>query len=98
MSERGARVILGLIVAAMLIAALSVDVEELLQHRFWSDGATYYAMALSVAFDFDLRYEARDVLRVRREFGSGPEGIFLKRASGGLAMTREFPWFRKVGP
>jgi len=34
---------------------------------------------------------------VRREFGSGPEGIFLKRASGGLAMTREFPYFRRIG-
>lgn len=97
MTDKGARLILGLIVAGMLIAALSVDLPELVEHRFWSDGATYYAMALSLAEDFDLRYEARDVLRVRREFGSGPEGIFLKRSSGGLAFTREFPWLRRIG-
>lgn len=98
MSERGARLILGLIVAGLLAAAAASDVEKLLRHRFWSDAATYYAMAFSLAEDFDLRYEARDVLRVRREFGSGPEGIFLKRASGGLALTREFPYFRRIGP
>jgi len=97
-SERGARLILGLIVAGLLVGALSVDLEELVQHRFWSDGATYYAMALSIAEDYDIRYEARDVLRVRREFGSGPEGIFLKRTSGGLAFTREFPYFRRIPP
>ena len=51
---------------------------------FWGDGATYYAMAWSLAEDGDLRYEARDVFRVRREFPSGPQGLFLKRASGGL--------------
>ena len=36
-------------------------------------------MAWSLAEDGDLRYEARDVLRVRREFPGGPQGIFLKR-------------------
>lgn len=97
MSERGARLILGLIVAGMTTAALSGDLEDLVEHRFWSDGATYYSMALSLAEDFDLRYEAGDVLRVRREFGSGPEGIFLKRSSGGLAFTADFPWLRRIG-
>ena len=51
---------------------------------FWGDGATYYSMARSLAEDGDLRYEARDVFRARREFPSGPQGLFLKRASGGL--------------
>ncbi len=97
MSEKGARATLGLAVAAMLLAAASVDLPALVEHRFWSDGATYYAMALSLAEDVDLRYEARDVLRVRREFGSGPEGIFLKRSSGGLAFRPGFPWLRRIG-
>ena len=47
-------------------------------------GASGAAMAWSLAEDGDLRYEARDVFRVRREFPSGPQGLFLKRASGGL--------------
>ena len=34
--------------------------------HFWGDSATYYSMASSVAEDLDLRYEARDILRVER--------------------------------
>ena len=62
--------------------------------QFWGDGATYHAMAWSLAEDGDLEYEARDVFRVRREFPSGPQGIFLKRASGGLHVRRRRPWRR----
>lgn len=53
---------------------------------FWGDSATYHAMAWSLAEDGDLEYEARDVFRVRREYPSGPQGIFLKRASGGFTF------------
>jgi hypothetical protein len=97
-TDRRALAVLGLVVASMLGVAAAVDLPDLVEHRFWSDGATYYSMALSLARDSDLRYEARDVLRVRREFGSGPEGIFLKRSSGGLAFGDGFPWLRRIGP
>ena len=46
---------------------------------FWSDGATYYTMAHSLAFDGDLRFAREDVERVFREFRNGPSGIFLKK-------------------
>ena len=51
-------------------------------------------MAQSLAEDLDLRYEARDLFRARREFPGGPQGIFLKRTSGGLRVDppRGFPW------
>jgi hypothetical protein len=66
--------------------------------HFWGDSATYYSMASSVAQDFDLRYEARDILRVRRELGGGPEGLFLKKSSGGFTFDRSvgFPYLRRV--
>jgi hypothetical protein len=51
---------------------------------FFGDSATYHSMAWSLAEDLDLRYEARDLLRVRREMKSGPEGLFLKKTSGAL--------------
>ncbi len=79
MSDRAARLVLGAFVAAMVAAVCLVRLPG-----FWGDGATYYTMAWSLAEDGDLRYEARDMLRVRREFPSGPQGLFLKRASGGL--------------
>lgn len=85
------RVALGAIIVGLFTAAGSVRLRE-----FWGDGATYVSMAWSLAEDADLRYEVKDLLRVRREFPSGPEGIFLKRASGGLAWdpAEGFPWMR----
>jgi hypothetical protein len=97
-SDRRARVLLGLIAAALVAAALFSDLAKLSGGRFWGDGATYYAMAWSLAEDGDLRYEAKDPIRVRREFAGGAQGIFLKRAAGGLRVDREagFPWLSRV--
>jgi hypothetical protein len=92
-SERTARLVLAVLVAAMVVGVCLVRLPG-----FWGDGATYYTMAHSLAEDGDLRYEARDVFRVRREFPSGPQGLFLKRASGGLRGDGAggFPWVRRV--
>ncbi|HXB56099.1 MAG TPA: hypothetical protein VN461_15060 [Vicinamibacteria bacterium] len=100
MTERAARLVLGALVAGLAAAALATDLPKLSGGRFWGDGATYYAMAASLAEDGDIRYEARDVLRIRREYSFGPQGVFLKRASGGFTLDRGagFPWVRRVGP
>jgi hypothetical protein len=70
-------------VAALLVislaAAMSVDVVRGGFGGVKGDEATYVSMALSVAYDHDLRYERRDVDRFRRFFPGGPEGVFLKR-------------------
>lgn len=97
MSERGARLLLAGLVVAVLAAASSADLARLSGGAFWGDGATYYSMAWSLAEDGDLEYEVRDLLRVRREFASGPQGVFLKRSSGGLAVEGGFPWLRRLG-
>jgi hypothetical protein len=93
MTDRAAQAVLALVVAALVVAVCLVRLPG-----FWGDGATYYAMAWSLAEDRDLRYEARDVARVRREYPEGPQGLFLKRASGGLRRDPEggFPWIRRV--
>jgi hypothetical protein len=44
-----------------------------------SDEATYYMMGYSVALDGDLTYRREDLMRVWREFPSGPTGVFLKK-------------------
>lgn len=98
MTERVARALLALVVAGLAAVTLSIDLPQASKGQFWGDGATYHSMAWSLAEDLDLRYEARDVFRVRREFSSGPQGIFLKRASGGLTFDPKagFPWLRRV--
>jgi hypothetical protein len=99
-SERWAWAVLGLVTAALAATALTTHLAAASGGRFWGDGATYHGMAWSLAEDFDLRYEAKDVFRSRREFSDGPQGIFLKRASGGLTLdtAHGFPWARRLGP
>ncbi len=99
-SDRVARTILALVFAGLTAGALATDLPRLSNGEFWGDGATYYLMARSLAEDLDLRYEARDLFRARREFSSGPQGLFLKRAHGGLRLDPEggFPWLGRVPP
>lgn len=96
--ERLARVLLGLLLLGLLGAVLGVDLPRASGGQFWSDGATYHAMAHSLAQDGDVRYEARDVLRSRREFSGGPQGLFLKRVYGGsrLDFSMGFPWWHRL--
>jgi len=47
--------------------------------EIFSDEATYYLMAHSLASDGDLAYRQEDLLRMLREFRSGPRGVFLKK-------------------
>src|SRR5437762_4497231 len=59
-------------------AAVSVDVVRT-GYGVKGDEATYVATALSAAFDYDLRFERRDLERFVGLYRAGPEGIFLKR-------------------
>jgi hypothetical protein len=72
----------GLVAAAVVFfiyggLALSVDFPRAAL-GFQSDEATYYMMAHSLAADGDLEYRRADLVRVWREFPSGPSGVFLK--------------------
>ena len=63
-----------------------------------SDEATYYMMGHSLAEDGDLTYRRGDLVRVWREFPSGPTGVFLKKGrdvvEGGLMARPPFVWTR----
>ncbi|MGE3190526.1 MAG: hypothetical protein AB7N90_12650, partial [Vicinamibacterales bacterium] len=64
---------------------------------FFSDGATYYSLGHSIADDFDFEYRREDLIRVWREYPSGPEGIFLKRGKDpDLELGGGFPWVHVV--
>ncbi len=64
----------------LLAWAITVDYTRV-SVGFFSDGATYYSLAHSLASDFDFEFRRDDLVRVWREFPSGPEGIFLKRGT-----------------
>jgi hypothetical protein len=88
MSDRVARIALGVVSGLVLLAALAVDLPRLSDGRFWSDAATYHAMAGSLAFDHDLDFEQADLDRVRADYPGGPQGLFLKRVAGRGGGTR----------
>ena len=72
--------------------AISVDFVKATS-GFFSDGATYYEMAHSLADDFDLQYRREDLVRVWREFPSGPEGLFLKKGRDlDVSLSGRFPF------
>ena len=85
---------------AVLLAgfALTVDYPRT-AGSFWSDAATYYTMAHSLAEDGDLRFAREDVERVFEEFESGPSGIFLKKGRElDLTLTGTVPFLVSEGP
>jgi hypothetical protein len=98
--DRRARAILVTVVALLVGLAISTDLPSASEREFWGDGATYYAMAWSLARDRDVRYEGADLERVRLEYPAGPQGLFVKRSSGGLTLDSDgpFPWVRRVRP
>ncbi len=64
-----------------------------------SDEATYYMMGHSLAHDGDLTYRREDLMRVWKEFGGGPTGLFLKRGRKvtGVHFAGRPPFFRIEG-
>ncbi len=71
----------------LLAWALTVDFPKVTGGAFFSDGATYYSLAHSLASDFDFEFRREDLVRVWREFPGGPAGIFLKRGRDVQAAT-----------
>jgi len=99
-TDRAARGCLTAVLLALAGIAVATDLPAASSGQFWNDGATYYTMASSLARDFDLVYENKDLDRVKLEYPTGPQGVFLKRASGGLVFDSAsgFPWIRRLGP
>ena len=82
-------------VAIVLCAwALTVDFPRSV-NGFFGDAATYYSLGHSLAEDFDFAFRRDDLVRVWREFPTGPEGIFLKRGRDvlGLQLSPSPPFF-----
>ena len=88
MSDRLARLALGVVSGLVLLLAVVVDLPGVADGRFWSDGATYHAMAGSLAFDRDLEFTAEDLARVRKAYPGGPQGVFLKRVREASGSSR----------
>jgi hypothetical protein len=74
--------------------ALTVDFARSV-NGFFGDASTYYSLGHSLATDFDFEFRRDDLVRVWREFPTGPEGIFLKRGRDvrGVVLSSSLPFF-----
>jgi hypothetical protein len=93
----------GLLLALVVLCvygavALTVDFPRA-GFGFQSDEATYYMMGHSLAEDGDLTYRKEDLVRVWREFPSGPTGVFLKKGQKvkGVSFLLKPPFVKIAG-
>ena len=85
-----------LVGALLLGLALTVKF-PVVAFGFQSDESTYYSLGHSFARDFDAQFQRQDLVRVWKEFPTGPEGIFLKRGRHVHLETQGgFPFVRLV--
>lgn len=84
-----------MIVGALFLGfALSVKF-PVVAFGFQSDESTYYSLGHSFAKDFDAQFQRQDLVRVWKEFPTGPQGIFLKRGRHvWLESQSQFPFVR----
>ena len=91
-----------LLAAATLLVGYALTVPVVTQKgAFFSDEATYYSMAYSLAYDGDLRYEAHDLERVYEHgYAGGPSGLFLVRdgRTGRLYHAKAFAYPLAAAP
>jgi hypothetical protein len=73
-------------------AALTIDVPRD-AYSPKGDESTYVGMALSLAHDGDVRFDARDLQRFWQLYGVGPEGVFLSRGAPWVPRLTSRPPF-----
>jgi hypothetical protein len=83
-----AAIVLALVVFGGLAGRL-IDLPKI-SGGFIADEATYVEMAFSVANDFNLKFEPRDLQRFGQLYGRGPDGLFLKRGSRSTETSLDF--------
>lgn len=60
---------------------------------FFSDEGAYYPITQSIAYDLDLKYTRKDIVRIRERFKLGPNGLFLKKVKNGdLYYAKSFAY------
>jgi hypothetical protein len=95
-AARVARWFAGCVLAAALLGVAQVDVPSVTLGPK-GDESTYVSMALSLAYDRDLKFTRTDLERFTGLYGSGPEGLFLKQGRRiSINWSRGFPRIRTL--
>ena len=78
MTLRPGLVLAGIFLCIYGTLALTVDFPRA-GYGFHGDEAVYYMMGQSLVHDGDLTYRKEDLVRVWKEYSTGPVGVFLKK-------------------
>ncbi len=98
MDDRKAKAVILFLSLLFLMVGLRFPVEKVQSHAFFDDEAIYFMMSYSLAFDLDLKYEKKDLVRFSRIYGGLPQGIFLKRNKGGIFFAKSFAYPLAAAP
>jgi hypothetical protein len=65
----------------IIFFSLAAELPKRQNWGFFSDEAGYFSVIQSLAYDYDIQYEQKDLMRIKKIFPSGPVGLFLKKGS-----------------
>ena len=72
-----------LIFAFFLGLSLFINLPATYRNFLFADQAVYFAMTQSIAYDGDLEFTKKDLVRYYRDIDTGPQGVFLKKGQSG---------------
>ncbi len=77
----------------IIFFSLSTNLPKRHRGGFLSDESTYFSITQSLAYDYDLKYTRKDIVRIKNRFWVGPTGLFLKKGkNGGLFYAKSFAY------
>ncbi|MCP5051982.1 MAG: hypothetical protein GY940_32740 [bacterium] len=77
--EKRIKLFFTLFLVFIIFFAFATNLSERQRGGFFSDESGYFSIIQSLAYDFDIRYERKDLLRIKKDFPTGPVGFFLKK-------------------
>jgi len=86
------RIFFSIFALVVFFFSFSADLKNRQMQAFFSDEASYFSITQSIAYDGDLRYEKKDIVRIREHFGT-PVGLFLKKGKdGNIYFAKSFAY------
>ena len=82
-SRKAARTVILFVFIFSLGFSLFLNLPAIHRGFLFADQAVYYALTQSIAFDHDIEYTKKDLVRYYHDFNAGPQGIFLKKTADG---------------
>jgi hypothetical protein len=65
----------------IIFFSLSGELPRRQNGGFFSDESGYFSIIQSLAYDFDIKYEEKDLVRIKKIFPPGPVGFFLQKVA-----------------